>query len=165
MKNGTVCVSSRSARSITDARRLLDDPDYTVWQARFSPDDNWICFNAVSAKRAGESVIGVMPTAGGPWIPITSANEWADKPRWAPDGRTVYFISNRGSPFFNVWGIRFDAAGRRPIGEEFRVTRYDDPAHLIAADVDAGIALSSQRLVVPITDTKGSIWILNPNTR
>ena len=61
MKNGSFCVSARDARSTADARRLLDDPKYLVWQGRFSPDGTWISFNAVSLNRAGESVVGVMP--------------------------------------------------------------------------------------------------------
>ena len=31
----------------------------------------------------------------------------SDKPRWAPDGRTLYFLTSRGG-FYNLAGIRFD---------------------------------------------------------
>ena len=112
-------------------------------------------------KEPGVSIIGVVPASGGRLIPITRANVWADKPRWGPDGKTIYFISNRQSPFFDVWGIHFDSGQGVPVGEEFRVTRYENPGHLIASDVNSGIALSERRLVVPITDVSGSVWVLD----
>jgi Tol biopolymer transport system component/predicted Ser/Thr protein kinase len=165
MKNGSLCMFPRDAQKAADGRQILDDPDFLVWQARFSPDDRWISFNAVSLKQANVSIVGVMPAAGGRWIPLSSASQWADKPRWGADGRAIYFISNRGSPFYDVWGIRFDPEHSRAVGDEFRVTRHADPAHLIAYGVNATIAVSAQRLAVPITDIKGSIWILDRITR
>lgn len=48
-----------------------------------------------------------------------------------PDGRTIYFISNRNSAFFDVWGLRFDPEAGRSVGEEFRVTRHIGGAELL----------------------------------
>ena len=81
-----------------------------IWQGRYSPDGRWILFNAQSLKQAGVSILGVVPAAGGKWTPLTDPKLWADKARWAPDGRAIYFISNRDSAFFDVWGIEFDSA-------------------------------------------------------
>ena len=41
--------------------------------------------------------------------------KWADKPRWSPDGRTIYFVSRRVTGFLNVWGIRFDQTKGEPV--------------------------------------------------
>ena len=47
-----------------------------------------------------------MPAQGGPWTPITDGVTGSDdKPRWAPDGPTIYFISNRdGRPEYGDAG-------------------------------------------------------------
>jgi Tol biopolymer transport system component len=45
--------------------------------------------------------------SGGEWKRLTEEKYWADKPRWSPDGKTLYFISNHRTAF-NVWGMRFD---------------------------------------------------------
>ena len=101
-----------------------------------------------------------MPASGGKWIPITNEKLWADKPRWSPDGRTIYFISNRQGAFFDVWGIGFDPASGTPIGEEFRVTRYENPGRVINTAFSE-IGISATRIVVPITETSGSVWLLD----
>jgi len=41
------------------------------------------------------SIIYVVPQSGGEWTQITEGKYFDDKPRWSPDGRTLYFLSNR----------------------------------------------------------------------
>ena len=84
-----------------------------------------------------------MPAAGGKWTPLTDPTLWADKARWAPDGKTIYFISNRDSAFFDVWGIEFDPAKGATVGKEFRVTQYDNPGRIISGS--AGSELGVER--------------------
>ncbi len=100
---------------------LAWSPDFDLGEgeARFSPNGRWIVFNAVNLRAAGASTIEVIPAAGAPssqWTRLTLAEEWADKPRWAPDGKAVYFTLVRNSRW-NVWGTRFDDVTGRPIGE------------------------------------------------
>jgi hypothetical protein len=52
-------------------RPLVVDPEYAIWQGRYSPDGRWVLFNAQSLKQAGVSILGVVPAAGGKWIPLT----------------------------------------------------------------------------------------------
>lgn len=84
-----------------------------------------------------------------------------DKPRWSPDGRILYFLSNR-TGFFNVWGIRFDLDQGRPIGEPFRVTAFESPGRMISSVIaTAEIAVVRNKLAVPITEVSGNIWMLD----
>ena len=87
---------------------------------------------------------------------------WDDKPHWSPDGQTIYFLSNR-SGFFNVWGIRFDPARGRTIGEPFRITRFDSPD--LTAPVGeiscTELSLSRDRLVLNLSHRAGGVWILD----
>ena len=96
----------------SSAREIISDPNYELYQAHFSPDGRWIVVNAV--KNPLTSTIYAIPAAGGPWIRITDGKQWDDKPRWSPDGKTIYFLSDRRG-FFNVWGVHFDPLkGRAP---------------------------------------------------
>jgi eukaryotic-like serine/threonine-protein kinase len=161
---GSLCVSPRAATDPAQTQALVADPDHNFWQGRFSPDGHWVLFIAQSRKQAGTSVISVTPATGGAWHPLTEATMWADKPRWAPDGRTIYFISNRQGAFFDVWGLPFDPATGRAAGEEFRLTRFENPGRSLAAaggTAGAELGVSRTRLVLPLTETTGSVWVLD----
>src|SRR4029434_2820000 len=99
----------------------------------------------------------VGPAGGGEWIRITEDSGRSGQPHWSPDGRTIYFVSNRGTGFTNVWGIHFDPAQGKSVGEPFRVTSFDSPGRIIKGE----IALSGERLAVPIEEATGSIWVLD----
>jgi Tol biopolymer transport system component len=157
----TLCSSPRTATTTAETRTIVADPDHRVWQGRYSPDERWLLFNAQSKKVVGASVLGVVPSSGGKWTALTPATLWADKGRWAPDGKTIYFVSNRNSAFFDVWGLRFDPESGRAIGEEFRVTRYDSPGRTVEAASVSELGVSGTRLIVPLTEAKGSIWLLD----
>ena len=143
-----------------DMRVVTTRPGQNLYQARFSPDDRWISFCAAGHNEAGISTIYVVPSSGGEWINITEGKFFDDKPRWSPDGRTIYFISNR-TGFFNVWGIKFDPASGRAVGESFRVTSLESPGQMILSDMRMmDMALAADRLVLPIMEVSGAIWIL-----
>jgi serine/threonine protein kinase/Tol biopolymer transport system component len=142
-------------RAETQARVVTSSEEYELWQTRFSPDDRWVSFAAV--KRADGSIhIFTVPASGGEWTRITAGKNWDDKPRWAPDGKTIYFISDR-TGFLNVWGIRFDSGAGKPVGEPFRVTFLENTGQMIELD-ELGIA--ANRLVVTFKEGSGSIWTL-----
>jgi Tol biopolymer transport system component len=131
-----------------------------IYQARFSPDNRWISFCVARTREAGTSTVYVISPSGGEWQSITENRYFDDKPRWSPDGRTLYFVSNR-TGFFNVWGIRFDSENGRPIGEPFRVTSFENPGQMILSDVRTmDMALTSDRMILPIMEVSGGIWIL-----
>jgi Tol biopolymer transport system component len=143
-----------------EMRVISEHPEQSMWQGRFSPDDRWIIFNA-STMDEPLSVIYVIPASGGPWILVTDETYWADKGRWAPDGRTIYFISNRLTGFFNVWGVRFDPAKGKPEGEPFRVTRLESPGRMILPVVGSlELGVSARRLILPVSEVNGNIWVL-----
>jgi hypothetical protein len=158
-----------------EARLVTAHPEYQLWQSQFSPDQRWICFLAVKAGDAGVSTIYVVPapdltqqapseskeTVRAEWTRITEGKYWDDKLRWSPDGKTIYFISSRAG-FFNVWGIRFDPAKGQPVGDPFPVTAFENPGHMIYPRSlgNLQMALAEDRLVVPIMQVSGNIWVL-----
>ena len=145
-----------------EAGQVVADPTYNLYQGHFSPDRRWIVFEEVKNNPIGqESTLYVVAESGGPWIRITDGKSWDDKPRWSPDGKTIYFVSGR-SGFFNVWGIRFDPTQRGPVGEPFQVTRFDSPELMILDQITlAELSLTQDWLTLTMTDASGSIWMLD----
>jgi hypothetical protein len=156
---------SAAPHAESQERMIIADPAYALFQPHQSPDGRWIVFQAVRRNRpqepdAGFSSLYVMRASGGPWLPIIRRN-WADKPRWSPDGRTIYFVWGQGS-FYNVWGIHFDPETGKTVGDPFRVTTLDNPALMIPAHVESvEIAVTQKNLVLTLNQVSGSIWILD----
>jgi Tol biopolymer transport system component len=145
------------------ARSLLSDAAYDLYQARFSPDERWIVFEAIpnGHNRPSASAIYVSPASGGPWIRITDGKRWDDKPHWSPDGRMIYFLSAR-SGFFNVWAIRFDPVRGEPLGDPFPVTALDSPSQMVPKFIPTiALSFTQDRLVLTVAQDSGNIWVLD----
>ena len=146
-----------------DKRIVIDDPGHFLHQATFSPDGKWLSFVAVAVdeRRTGTWVApadGALPSG---WIGIASDHDLADKPRWAPDGRTLYFISKQSSSFFNLWAVRFDPVRGVPVGHPFMITRFDSPGLVISPEVgNSEIGIAQRRAVLTMATVTGNIWML-----
>ncbi len=144
----------------TARRKLISDPSYQVWQAHFSPDGRWIVFVAVSNSNNVECSIFLVPATGGPWTRITEG-PWDDKPRWSPDGKRLYFISNRDGRVFNLWGIDFDPVRGKAVGGPFRLTAFAPPGPVLGGGGRPELALTEDSLIMTIQERSGNIWILD----
>lgn len=144
------------------ARKIISDPQYDLWQPHFSPNGRWIVFEAeANSPTIAESALYVVPAAGGVWTRITDGKHWDDKPRWSPDGKTIYFVSERGG-FFNVWGIHFDPAEGKPVGEPFRVSTFGGYGLTIPRWIPAvDLSLNQEKLVLTMEEVSGGIWVLD----
>ena len=72
----------------------------------------------------------------------------------------LYFLSPRDGTL-NLWGRRFDPASGTASGEPFRVTSFRATGPALPRDLGRiEIAIAADRLFVPITESSGSIWML-----
>jgi Tol biopolymer transport system component/DNA-binding winged helix-turn-helix (wHTH) protein len=139
------------------ARKIAGDPRYDLWQPHFSPDGRWIVFEGV---KAGDSALYVIPAKGGAWIPVPPRGHWDDKPRWSPDGKIIYYVSETHG-FFNVWGIHFDPTRGVPMGKPFRVTKFESPNLMIPTFIPpVELSITKNKLVINLAEVSGSVWML-----
>jgi hypothetical protein len=146
-------------------RVLLEAPDRRFWQGNYSPDWRWISFVAERIDRPDTLEMGVIPASGAPantWTRIAAGHSWPDKPRWAPDGRTLYFLSRKSAGHFNLWGVRMDPARGTPAGEPFQITSFASPDLVI--DPNMGMSemdVRGRRLLLMMRKATGNIWTLS----
>ena len=118
-----------------EKRRLSDAVDGV--QPSWSPHGQRIAYwtAVVEGGRQGQRDIWTVPAIGGAPTPVTSdpALDW--NPVWSPDGRFVYFSSDRGGSM-NLWRISLDETTGRVLGPpEALTTPSPDSRHLsVSAD-------------------------------
>jgi len=151
----------------TEPRRvLLESATKQFWQGHYSPDGRWVSFVAHGLQRQGME-LGIVPAGASrasTWTRIAADHPWPDKPRWSPDGHTLYFLSLTAGGFFELWGVRIDSDQGTPTREPFLLKRFDSPRWHIDTDLgDCEMGIANGQLVLPMQSVKGSIWLLaNP---
>ena len=142
-------------------QKLASDPAYDLYQPHFSSDGRWIVFEAIRYLPKVRSDIFTIPATGGAWTQITKSAIWDDKPRWSPDGKTIYYVSGEGG-MFNVWGIRFDTNKGKSIGKPFQVTSLEKPSLKVPNYIPyVGFSITPDKLVITVLEQSGSIWVLD----
>jgi hypothetical protein len=157
----SVCLLGIESGRADSVQRLAHDPRKNLWVPRFSPDRLWVTFVAVDVEGGPTSRVYVAPATGGDWTPVTEGHSFDDKPRWSPDGRTIYFVSSRDG-WLNVWGRRFDPAAGRPEGEGFQVTSFAGQERSLSSQMPRlEFGVTDDRLFLPLTDMQANLWILD----
>ena len=138
------------------------DSNTDLWQAHYSPDARWIVFEAIKdAPLRFLSDIYVAPASGGNWVRISDGKNWADKPRWSADGKSIYFLSEELG-YFNVYRALFDPTSGKTIGEPAQITRFNDPSMMVGRSMsNVGFSVTRDRLMITLSQRSGSIWILD----
>jgi Tol biopolymer transport system component/DNA-binding winged helix-turn-helix (wHTH) protein len=156
-----VAVSGAHEAGDPSVRIIASDPKRNLYNQRFSPDQRWVTFLAHDLLSASTSTVYVMPAAGGAWRAVTDGAWFDDKPRWGPDGRVLYFVSNR-SGVANVWGRGFDTSTGSPVGEPFPVTSFQSAQfQLTPQTVRMDIAVTATHLLLPMSESRSEIWMLD----
>jgi eukaryotic-like serine/threonine-protein kinase len=111
--NRTVIPSALWAVSVaTGSKRLITEGDAV--QPSWSPRGDRIAYWGV--HHGGQRDVWTIPAAGGNPVQVTSdaAVDW--NPVWSPDGRYLYFVSDRGGSM-NLWRVAIDGRTGAPAGE------------------------------------------------
>ena len=138
---------------------LLKHARHNLLYGRFSPDNRWVSFTVRTEPNRGYIAIapidGPTPVPESAWITIAegAAEDWAN---WSPDGKTLYFTSNRDGHFC-FWGQRIDARSHRPMGEPFAVQHL----HGRMFYRQRGWSAAGGRIAMVLTEETGNIWMMS----
>jgi Tol biopolymer transport system component len=92
-------------------------------QARWSPHGDRIAFWGLGPQglRGGQRDISTISAAGGPVTNITNDTSTDWSPSWSPDGRYLYFCSDRGGTM-NIWRVAVDEKSGKVLGKPQALT-------------------------------------------
>ncbi len=71
----------------------------------WSPDGSTISFSGLVS---GKSNVYTIPAAGGQAKQLTDTGAFNDGPEFSPDGKFIYFTSNRGGGSMQIWRMKVD---------------------------------------------------------
>lgn len=140
---------------------LLDVPAGAVEQVALSPDDSSIAF--AIGQPDGKMVIYTAPVGEraiprSEWTMIAEDHRYLASPAWSPDGKLLYYLSQRGDACA-VWAQHLDAAGRRPIGAPFEVYRHAGPHQSMAVPKSNGaICIAPNRMIFYVAEASGNLF-------
>ncbi|MET0646502.1 MAG: protein kinase [Pyrinomonadaceae bacterium] len=102
----------------TGALRRLTEGDAV--QPSWSPNGHRVAYWGVQPG-GGQRDIWTIAAGGGDAVPVVKDEALDWNPVWSPDGKYLYFASNRGGSM-NFWRVPIDEQSGRPAGEPEAVT-------------------------------------------
>jgi eukaryotic-like serine/threonine-protein kinase len=127
----------------TGQRRLVHEGDAV--QPSWSPHGFRIAY--WEASPSSQRVIWTIPAAGGEAVQVTTGDSVDWNPVWSPDGRHLYFASDR-SGVMNLWRLPIDERSGRVLGEPEPVTTSGQMSMLLSLSRD------SRRIVYASDETR-----------
>ena len=103
----------------SNTRRLLSEGD--ALQPTYSPHKYRVAYWGRPSKAGQREDIWTIPAAGGEAVRVTSGTTIDVNPVWSPDGKYLYFSSNRGGSM-NVWRVAIDEKSGATLAEPEPVT-------------------------------------------
>ncbi len=164
---GTRPAASIHTLNISSGREslFLSKPGYSLFQAKFSPDNRAVVLVACAPTVGCRLFVAPLKSDGTPetdnWIEIDHPSWWDDKPRWSPDGNLIYFISDRDGQFC-LWAQRLENRTKQPVGTPFALYHFHN-SRLAMDNVgvsDFEIAVARNKIVMGLGDLTGNIWSL-----
>jgi Tol biopolymer transport system component len=115
----------------TGRRRLVHKGDAV--QPSWSPHGFRIAYWGLSSP--GRRMIWTIPADGGEAVQVTAGTSIDWNPVWSPDGRFLYFASDR-SGITNLWRMPIDERSGRALGEPEPVTASGQASMLMSLSQD-----------------------------
>ncbi len=141
---------------------VLDPGELEILDADLSWDDRWVAVSV--ADPTGRVSIHLVPVRDPParlqeGVELTDGSGWVGSPRWSPDGRLVYYLSDRDD-FTCVWACPVDPTSRRPVGEPFPVLHAHQNTMKVFPLMKGAFAVrvGARRLVMNAVELTGEIY-------
>jgi Tol biopolymer transport system component/DNA-binding winged helix-turn-helix (wHTH) protein len=140
---------------------LISHPKYSVLNAVFSPDENWLSFDVPGPTGRRVMIAPVRDgtaAAESEWITVAAASNWNQRGWWSEDGRLLFYLSDRDRSTC-IWAQHLAIDTKRPVGDAFPVSHFHDMRRLLPGAGPYGPAVSRNELLVGLQERTENIWL------
>ena len=137
---------------------VLDLSGVSLYEAALSPSADKVAFTMERRDGVALLMIATLNAGGAPrdsWIQITEDHNYIGRPGWSPDGKIIYFESNRDDQNC-IWAQRITPSGR-PTGDLISVLHRH---HSMESKFYGGapFVVTPEVLYLPLSDVRGNVW-------
>jgi serine/threonine protein kinase len=143
----------------------LERSAYALLRASFSPDGQWIALDGIVEPAGPKLYIApfreMSPPGIDTWIAVTKGNASATTPRWSRDSNWLYFVSDQDG-YWCLWRQHLAPRTKQPLGDAQEVFHLPGVRRSILS-VPPGyreIALARDKIVFPMNERTGNIWMV-----
>jgi Tol biopolymer transport system component len=160
-RNDVVGVDLSTGRTSSILRGTQEWP---LMHASFSPNDEWIVFVANAGPGTGQIYVvrphGLAEIPKSEWVAVTDGRQKADKPRFSPDGKLIYFTQDRDGRR-SIRAARFDPRSGHAVGDSSTVFDADQPQLTLfgVSPRSLEIGIAKDRLVMLLAENTSNIWM------
>jgi Tol biopolymer transport system component len=147
---------------------VLDIGANRLRSASLSHDDRWLAIAV--GKPDGKAAIYAAPVRDEParekeWALVCEDDHYLDSPKWSPNGKLLYYLSERSGEC-GIWTQRFDPAARKPLGTAFAVFRPNSARRGMNLPAGNGaLGVAPGRLIFYMAEGLGNIYMAMPKPR
>ncbi|HVT57912.1 MAG TPA: protein kinase [Thermoanaerobaculia bacterium] len=118
-------------------------------QPSWSPHGQRIAYWSVTSSSAQRTIFTI-PAIGGKQVPVTNDSHLNWNPVWSPEGRYLYFASDR-SGTMNLWRVPIEEESGRVLGEPEPVTTSPEACRMLSVSKDG------HRILYATDDTRSNL--------
>jgi eukaryotic-like serine/threonine-protein kinase len=151
---------------VTPLIRSADPKNRLQYAGQFSPNKLWVAFCA-GARDGNAREIMIVPNAPGrplrddEWISISEGETSDREPTWSPDGRRLFFISDRDG-FRCIWARDIDPATGHPVGPARPIAHFHHTRELLRGPQPSpgsiGLTATNSALIFTVARSTGNLW-------
>jgi Tol biopolymer transport system component len=147
---------------------VLEGRQENIKEASLSPDGRWIA--VLAEETDGRAAIRIFPLDGSREasdgeknaIPVAEDSRYLSTPDWSPNGRYLYFISEKND-HASVFAQELDPQTKRTIGAAREVYFSQDSRFALNYPKGLGtIGVAVDKIVFMASEVEGNIYVATP---
>ncbi|MDW7761136.1 MAG: protein kinase [Acidobacteriota bacterium] len=133
--------------------------------AELSPDGKWLAW--LGGLADGRVALRVYPVDGPPgdsrvMVELAEADHYLGSPAWSPDGKRLYYLSEKSSRT-SIVALELDPRTMRPAGPEREIYVSAESRNMLNFPKGNGnIAVAADRIIFTVSECRGNIYLATP---